>query len=405
MPMIKANGVQLFYELSGPTGAPVVAFSNSIGTSLTMWDALAPALRGRYRILRYDTRGHGRSQVVDQPITINDLANDLLGLLDALAIERAHIVGLSLGGMTAKALASSAPDRVLSLTLMATAACVPNPDGFRERAALVRSEGLAPLVDTMRQLWFTPEFLTSAPGTAAPILEAFAGLDPAGYAACCDAISRMDLRPSLGHIRAPTLIIAGRDDQATPVGSSDDIAMLIPQAELVILPKAAHLLAIEQAQAVAAHLLAFLDRHRESGHAPGAVSFEAGLLNRRSVLGEAHVERSLAQAGTFAQPWQDFITRTAWGEIWGDERLPWKTRSLVTLAMMVALHREEEFKLHVGPALRNGVSRSELQGLLLQSAIYAGVPAANAAFRWARDILGGDLADDSTEEKGKETDR
>lgn len=398
MPVIEANGVPLFYELSGPTDAPVVAFSNSIGTTLAMWDALVPALRGRYRILRYDTRGHGRSQLVDQPITIDDLADDLLGLLDALAIERVHLVGLSLGGMTAQALASRAPDRLASLTLIATAARAPNPGGFAERAALVRAKGMGPVVDTVRRLWFTPDFLASAPDKVAPVLEAFAGLDPAGYAACCDAISRMDLRPALGRVRAPTLIIAGRDDPATPVASAEKIATLIPQAELVVLPKAAHLLVIEQPDAAAAHLLAFLDRHRESTRAPGAVPFEGGLLNRKSVLGEAHVERSLAQAGTFAQPWQDFITRTAWGEIWGDARLPWKTRSLVTLAMMVALHREEEFKLHVRPALRNGVSPSELQALLLQSAIYAGVPAANAAFRWATDVLGDALASDPVEE-------
>src|SRR5919206_363928 len=122
------------------------------------------------------------------------------------------------------------------------------------------------------------------------------------------------------------------------------------------------------------------------------VSFEAGLANRKSVLGVEHVERSLKNAGAFAMPWQDFITRTAWGEIWGDPTLPRKTRSLVTLAMMVALHREEEFKLHVRPALRNGVAVEELRSLLLQTAIYAGVPAANAAFRWAREVLGEEIA-------------
>jgi 3-oxoadipate enol-lactonase/4-carboxymuconolactone decarboxylase len=173
---------------------------------------------------------------------------------------------------------------------------------------------------------------------------------------------------------------------------AEEICAHIPQAELVVLPRAAHLLAVEQPEATAAHLLAFLERQSAAAEgAPGAVAFEQGLANRKSVLGDAHVERSLAKAGAFAAPWQDFITRTAWGEVWGDPRLPWKTRSLVTLAMMVALHREEEFKLHVRPALRNGVTASELQSLLLQSAIYAGVPAANAAFRWAKDVLGDEL--------------
>lgn len=122
-----------------------------------------------------------------------------------------------------------------------------------------------------------------------------------------------------------------------------------------------------------------------------AAAFAAGLANRKEVLGAAHVERSLAGAGDFAGPWQDFITRYAWGEIWGDPTLPWKTRSLVTLSLMVALGREEEFKLHVRPALRNGVSPDELRALLKQCAVYAGVPAANGAFRWAREVLGDEL--------------
>jgi 3-oxoadipate enol-lactonase / 4-carboxymuconolactone decarboxylase len=128
---------------------------------------------------------------------------------------------------------------------------------------------------------------------------------------------------------------------------------------------------------------------------PGGVGFEAGLANRKSVLGVEHVQRSLERAASFAGPWQDFITRTAWGEIWGDPTLPWKTRSMITLAMMVALHREEEFKLHVRPALKNGVTLDELRALLMQSAIYAGVPAANAAFRWVREVLG-DEADQAS---------
>src|SRR3954465_12247688 len=146
MPSIKVNDVELFYELSGPTGAPVVAFSNSLGTTMAMWDVVVPVLRGRYQVLRHDTRGHGRSQVLDQPITIDDLANDLVGLLDNLGIANAHVVGLSLGGMTGQALTSRYPDRVISLTLMATSAYMPSPQSWDERASLVRAQGTAAIV-------------------------------------------------------------------------------------------------------------------------------------------------------------------------------------------------------------------------------------------------------------------
>jgi 3-oxoadipate enol-lactonase / 4-carboxymuconolactone decarboxylase len=394
MPLLKVNGVEVFYELSGPTGAPVVVFSNSLGTTLAMWDGVVPALRGRYRVLRYDTRGHGRSQVLDAPITIDDLAADLVGLLDGLEITRAHVVGLSLGGMTVQALASRYPDRVASLTLMATTAYMPSQQSWDERASLVRTQGTAAIVEATMGRWFTPDYPTQAPERVSPVREAFIGIDPVGYAVCCNAIGRMDLRSVIGQISAPTLVIAGAADPATPVPMAEEIRSTIPGAALIVLPRAAHLLAVEQAEKVGAYLVSFLNQYRgaEGDAALGAVPFDVGLVNRKSVLGEEHVERSLAKAGAFAQPWQDFITRTAWGEVWGDPRLPWKTRSLVTLAMMVALHREEEFKLHVRPALKNGVTVGELQSLLLQSAIYAGVPAANAAFRWVRDVLGEELA-------------
>ncbi|PVE20295.1 3-oxoadipate enol-lactonase [Microvirga sp. KLBC 81] len=394
MPLLKVNGVEVFYELSGPTGAPVVVFSNSLGTTLAMWDWVVLALRGRYRVLSYDTRGHGRSQVVDAPITIDDLAADLVGLLDGLEITKAHVVGLSLGGMTGQALASRHPDRVASLTLMATAAYMPSQQSWDERASLVRSQGTAAIVEATMGRWFTPDYPAQAPERVSPVREAFISIEPAGYAVCCNAIGRMDLRSVIGQISAPTLVIAGADDPATPVPMAEEIRSMIPGAEMIVLSRAAHLLAVEQAEKVGAYLVSFLDQYRgwEGDGALGAVPFDVGLLNRKSVLGEEHVDRSLAKAGTFAQPWQDFITRTAWGEVWGDPRLPWKTRSLVTLAMMVALHREEEFKLHVRPALKNGVTAGELQSLLLQSAIYAGVPAANAAFRWVRDVLGEELA-------------
>jgi 3-oxoadipate enol-lactonase/4-carboxymuconolactone decarboxylase len=388
MPSIDVGDVRLHYELSGPSGAPVVAFSNSLGTTLAMWDAVAACLRGRFRVLRYDTRGHGGSAVIDRPVDIADLAADLAGLLDALGIARAHVVGLSLGGMTAQALAIHHPGRVISLTLMATAAHLPSEASWNERAALVRGQGTGAIVEATLGRWFTAGFPAAAPALVEPIRAAFVAASAVGYARCCEAIGRMDLRGELHRVAAPTLIVAGRQDPATPVAMAEAMADLIPDAELVVLPRAAHLLAVERAAAASAHLLAFLDRNREPTPPPGAVDGASGLANRRAVLGAAHVDRSLAAAGRFAAPWQDFITRAAWGEVWGDPTLPWKTRSLVTLALMLALNREEEFKLHARPALANGVSPDELRALLLHAAIYAGVPAANSAFRWCKDALG-----------------
>jgi 3-oxoadipate enol-lactonase/4-carboxymuconolactone decarboxylase len=393
MPLIAANRTELFYDLTGPDGAPVVAFSNSIGTTLEMWDAQARALSGRYRVLRYDTRGHGRSPVVDQPASIDTLADDLSGLLDALDVARAHVVGLSLGGMTAQAFAARQPRRVLGLVLMATSNYLPH--GWEQRAALVRAQGMGAIIDAVLTRWFTPAFLQSAPPVVAALRERFLRCDPRGYAVCCGAIGAMDLRPGNAAIAAPTLIIAGANDPATPPAMSEDIRSRIAGAELLVLPRAAHILAVEQAALVNRHLASFLDSLSDApAAATGGVAFDAGLANRKAVLGVEHVQRSLANAGGFAMPWQDFITRVAWGEVWGDATIPWKTRSMLTLALMVALGREEEFKLHVRPALRNGVTIAELRALLIQCAVYAGVPASNGAFRWVREVLGEELNND-----------
>ncbi len=387
MPMVAVDDASLFYEETGPADAPAVVFSNSLGATVEMWDAQVRALAGRYRVIRYDTRGHGRSPAVAGPLSIERLAADLAGLIAALGIDRAHVVGLSLGGMTAQALAIHHPERVASLVLMATAPHLPPADGWEARAATVETQGLPAIVDAVMTRWFTPAMSQTNAPALSHLRGRFLACDPSGYAACCRAIGAMDLRPHLGRIGAPTLVVAGGDDPVTTVAMAESLAGAIPGAGLEVVPDSAHLFVVEKPAETNALLEDFLDR--ETAADPDtAEAFGLGLANRKAVLGVEHVQRSLANAGSFAMPWQDFITRAAWGEVWGDPTLPWKTRSLVTLAMMVALGREEEFKLHVRPALKNGVTVDELRALLIQTAIYAGVPAANGAFRWVRDVLG-----------------
>ncbi|MCR4283189.1 MAG: alpha/beta fold hydrolase, partial [Bauldia sp.] len=303
---------------------------------------------------------------------------------------RPHIVGLSLGGMTAQALASRHPERVASLVLIATAAHLPPPEFWHGRAATVRADGPAAVVDAIIPRWFTAAFRERAPEAVARVRQGFMSIDRAGYARCCEAIAAMDLRQRLGKIAAPTLVMVGADDPVTTPAMADALRAGIPGAELVVLANVAHLVSVERPDAVAACVLAFLGSNEETA-VSDAGGFQKGLAVRKSVLGADYVDAALKDAGSFGAGWQDFITRVAWGEIWGDPALPRKTRSLLTLAMMIALHREEEFKLHVRPALGNGVSIDELRALIKQAAVYAGVPAANAAMRWTREVLGEEL--------------
>lgn len=236
--------MNLHYELTGPENAPVIVLSNSIGTDLSLWDAQVPTLSDRFRVLRYDQHGHGRSPAAPGPYDLERLGTDVLGLLDRLGIDRAHFAGVSLGGMIGMWLGEHAPDRIDRLALVCTSAQL-DPDSWRERAELVRAQGVEPLVEATLGRWFTPGYTDRA-----RFGRMFRSCDPAGYAACCEAISTMDIRNGLGTITAPTLVIAGRDDPATPPAHAERIAASITGARLETLANAAHLANVEQAESV-----------------------------------------------------------------------------------------------------------------------------------------------------------
>ncbi len=266
MPTVTANHLTLHYSLTGPEGAPVVVFSNSLGTTLRMWDEVAGEVAKTYRVLRYDTRGHGGSQVAKlvgtTPARIDDLATDLAALLTALSIGRCHLVGLSLGGMTGQALAAMAPDRVATLSLLATASrMTPLADIYAARAALVRTQGMAPIADAVMARWFTPDFGIREPARLAAVRRDLLAIAPEGYAQACDVIGGLDEQARSSSITCPTLIIAGADDLATPVAMSQEMHERIQGSELIVLAQAAHLLAIEQAQAATTAVLGFLAKH------------------------------------------------------------------------------------------------------------------------------------------------
>ncbi len=258
MPTVAANGHRIRYEVEGPAGAAVLAFSNSLGTTLEMWDAQVPAFRERYRCLRFDTRGHGGSAVVTGPATVDDLADDFAGLLDALAIDSVHFVGLSLGGMTGQAFAVKYPQRLRSLALVSTTAHTPPPAAWTARAETVRREGMSAIADAVMQRWFTPAFREAASPAVGDNERRFRETSPEGYAHCCEIIGRLDLRETIQAIRTPTLIVAGALDPATPPSMAEDLRSRIGGSELLVLSGAAHLLAAERPGALNAFLKAFL---------------------------------------------------------------------------------------------------------------------------------------------------
>ena len=251
--------VAVHYRQDGPLDGPPLLMINSLGADLSMWEPQVPALAERFRMIRYDARGHGRSPVPPGRYALADLGRDALELLDRLGLARVHVCGLSLGGMTAMWLAAHAPERVDRLVLCCTSALLGPPEGWAERARLVRAEGTAAVANAVVARWVTPGFAAAHPGTLGRLRDMVAATPAIGYAGSCAAIEEMDLRGDLPGITAPTLVIAGADDPATPPPHGAAIAAAIPGARLELLPDAAHLATYEQAGAANQLILEALD--------------------------------------------------------------------------------------------------------------------------------------------------
>ncbi len=258
MKFIASDDAKLRYDHLPRQGAPALLFINSLGASLEMWDAQIAAFSDRFECVRYDARGHGQSSAgSSDELTLEQLARDALAVLDACGIARAHLCGLSLGGMTAMQIAHQWPDRVLKLVLCNTSAHMPPRENWQSRIDAVRASGLGGSVDGTLERWFTPEFRQAQPDTVERVRQMILTADPKGYAACASAIRDMDLRNSLESISARTLVIAGAQDPATPLPHAELIANSIPEAKLTTLD-CAHLSNIERAEEFNAALLDFL---------------------------------------------------------------------------------------------------------------------------------------------------
>jgi 3-oxoadipate enol-lactonase len=257
---LTANGITMHYTLDGPAGAPVVTFSHSLATDLSMWDPQLPALKARYRVLRYDTRGHGGTAAPAGAYSLETLAADARALLRALDIAKTHWVGLSMGGMIGQTLALSAPDLFASLSLCDTSSRVPADARplWDDRIATATTKGMEPLVEPTIARWFTPPFIAARKDVVDRVRTMIRATPAAGYAGCCHAIKVLDLTDRLGAIALPTNVIVGEDDPGTPVAASRAIHERIKDSELVIIPSAAHLSNMEQPEAFTRALTGFL---------------------------------------------------------------------------------------------------------------------------------------------------
>ena len=386
MPFAVREAVRLYWKLDGAPDLPVLVLLNSIGTDMALWDTSVPHLLPAFRLLRIDTRGHGASDAPAGDYTLAMLADDVVAVMDAVGVTQAAIAGVSLGGMIAMELALRHPARVTALALVCTSATM-DAAAWQARIAKVRTEGTVAIADLAMGRFLSPNFAETHVGATQSVRAGLIAMADDGYAGCGAAIRDMAVIERLPGIAVPTLVVAGDRDTSTPfAGHGEHIAAAIPGATIVHLD-AAHLAPIETPAALAATVRGFLAPNEAKQDAADTL-FEAGLLNRRRVLGDAWVDASLAKRTAFTADFQAMITRIAWNEIWGRPGLDDRSRRFIVLAITVALGRWEEFALHVRTGLmRDGFTRDELKEVLMQSAIYAGVPAANTAFAEAGKII------------------
>ncbi|GHA75326.1 alpha/beta fold hydrolase [Streptomyces termitum] len=400
----------LQYRVDGPEDAPVLVLGPSLGTTFHMWDRQIPDLIRERRVVRFDLPGHGGAPA--QPFTsVAELGDRLLAVLDGLGVQRFGYAGCSLGGAVGLDLALRAPHRVASLALVATAPRFGTADEFRQRGVMVRTNGLEPVARTAPEQWFTPHFAANQPAIVDWAVQMVRTTDAGCYVAACEALAVFDVRAALGSIGVPALVLVGSEDRVTGPAEARTLVAGIADAKLAVVPGASHLAPVEQPAAVTDLLLEHFSAtaHETSGTlavppplapppavpaepasaavpAPGDAEeapagrpdpYEKGLGLRREILGDAHVDRALADPG--AADLQELLTRYAWGEVWAREGLDRRTRSVVTLTALVAGGHREALADHTRAALRNGLSPAEIREIVLHTAVYCGLPAAETA--------------------------
>ncbi|WP_345138600.1 alpha/beta fold hydrolase [Streptomyces mexicanus] len=418
----------LQYRFDGPEDAPVLILGPSLGTTWHMWDRQVPELAQQWRVFRYDLPGHGGAPA-HPAASVTELAGRLLATLDALGVHRFGYAGCALGGAVGVELALRHPERLASLALIAASPRFGTADEFRQRGVVVRTNGLDPIARTSPDRWFTPAFAAAQPAITDWAVQMVRTTDPGCYIAACEALAAFDVRAELGCVGVPTLVLVGSDDQVTGPAEARTLVAGIPDARLAVVPSASHLVPVEQPAAVTDLLV----RHFSTAWQPafdastgqmaivaapvkpvlaaappaapvtpvaeiapaqaqppatvGPDGYETGLKIRREVLGDAHVDRELEQADDFSGDFQNLLTRTAWGEIWHRPGLDRRTRSCVALTALVAGGHLEELAAHTRAALRIGLTPDEIKEVLLQTAVYCGMPVAGRAFRVAQRVI------------------
>jgi 3-oxoadipate enol-lactonase/4-carboxymuconolactone decarboxylase len=378
---------------SPEAATPLLVLGTSLGTRGTAWGAVPAALAAHFRVLVVDLPGHGVSPVATGPFTVPDLADAVVAAVDATGGGGFAYAGVSLGGAVGIELACGPhAGRLTALAVLCSDAKIGEAAGWLDRAANVRASGTPSLVAGSGERWFAPGFLERLPGVGSRMLSDLMDVDDESYARCCEALAAFDRRADLARISAPTLIVHGDSDPTITVEAATALAAAVPGSRRVEFAETGHQPQAERPDELTAALLDFLVplliRTRTSNAAAGpADRYDAGMAVRREVLGDEWVDASLAGMTTETRDFQRFITEYAWGSVWTRPGLERPMRSAITISCCVAGGHWHELELHLHAAFRNGLTAADLSEILLQTAVYAGVPPANTAFGILKRVL------------------
>ncbi|WP_375170879.1 4-carboxymuconolactone decarboxylase [Marinobacter sp.] len=368
------NGQTIHYRLDGASHLPLLACCHAQGTDLRIWDPLLPYLTNHFRILRYDLRGHGLSSVPLGEHRLTDHVDDLAALLALLDLGPAHLCGVSFGGLIAQAAATRYPDRVRSLVLCNTAAQIGSPAFWQ---AQIDSPASA---EAHMEGWFGRGFLCAHPDKLPLWRTLIRATSANGYAGACAALRDLNLDTGQAQPEQPVLCIVGADDTITPADNSRRYAAELSNARLESLADVGLLPSVEQPERLAQLIRCFVAKLE-----PAEARYELGMKVRRSVLGDAHVDRAEANKGRFDEHFQSYITESAWGSVWSRPNLSKRDRSLITIALLATLGHEDELAMHIRATANTGATLDEVRETLLHLGVYAGVPASNVAIRIAKE--------------------
>lgn len=373
------DNTNLHYQWSDYRQSQTIVFINSLGTNLSIWEDVVKLLAGRYNTLLFDKRGHGLSNTKTGTLTIETYADDVIYLMDTLDIAKAHLVGLSIGGLITYSLASRFPDRFENLIFSNSGAKIGTAESWNDRVTKIKAEGLVTISANIIERWLSPDYRTSHPAATQGYITMLEQNSDLGYIQACEAIRDADYSNIVNQIKHKSLFIGGAADLGTTPDFVEQHANALGADRLEIIPNVGHLPCIEAPATVATLISEFLE-----GELP---LFDRGMKTRRMVLGNDHVDRAEANKTDFDKDFQTYIVNSAWGAIWSRPHLNKRERSMITIAVLASLGHEEELEMHIRASQNTGTSIEDVKEVLLHIAIYAGVPVTNGAMKIAKKVF------------------